>query len=200
MTTCISLIQIIREGAEWRIMMEKEGRRNKWVLLSAIILMLVTAAVLGMLLFIPDKEEGNGIVSSVAAQKDASLPGEQETRPSLVPEATASSTSETAASSPPEEGAQEEMPASSVRITGLPGEVLSFLHCTERRLAEEMKEFFNANGFADVGEAAYEGETVISHGDHSVSAFFTLERDGDVYEICCIYSRDDGSRTMDIWE
>lgn len=180
--------------------MEKEGRRNKWVLLSVMAFAFIIVAVLGMLHFLPDKEEGNGIVSSVAAQKDASLSGEQDARISLAPEASSSSRSGDAASSPPEEVAREEKPASSVRITGLPGEVLSILHCTEGQLAGEMKGFFNASGFADVAEAAYEGETVISHRDRSVSAFFSLERDGDIYEICCIYSRDDGSRTMDIWE
>ncbi len=210
MTICTLLIQIIREGdGTMKIWLpnergmtdafKQEEKRGKWVLAFAMALALMVA-VLGMILFLPDKEEGNGIVSSVAAQKDASLSGEQDARISLAPEASSSSRPGDAASSPPEEGAREEMPASSVRITGLPGEVLSLLHCTEGRLAEEMKGFFNANGFADVAEAEYEGETVISHGDCSVSAFFSLERDGDIYEVCCIYRRDAGSRTMDIWE
>ncbi len=180
--------------------MEKEGRRNKWVLLSVMALAFIIVAVLGMLLFLPDKEEGDGIVSSVAAQEDASPSREYGASASPVPEASSSSPPEIAASSLTGKGAQEEMPASSVRITGLPGEVLSLLHCTEGQLAGEMKEFFNASGFADVEEAAYEGETVISHGDRSVSAFFSLERDGDIYEVCCIYSRDAGSRAIDIWE
>ena len=179
--------------------MEKERRKGR-AIVFAMALALAVAAALAMLLLLPDKGEGNGIISSVSAGKGASASGKPDAAPFLMSDASPSSRPGAVASSLPEEGAREEVPASSVRISGLPEETLSLLRCTEGQLAEELKEFFNANGFADVSEAAYEGETVISHGERSVSAFFSLERDGGAYEICCVYSRDDDSRAIDIWE
>ena len=178
---------------------EQEKRQEKGVLLFAIVFVVFLAMVIGVLLFLPEREEKSGIISSVLAEEDVSASPERETDYSSMPETASSPTPESIASSLPEDK-EEKTPPSSVKILGLPEEVLSLLHCTERKLAGEMKEFFNANGFADVAEVAYEKETVISHGDNSVSACFSLEREGEAYEVCCIYSRDSEERSIVIWE
>lgn len=90
--------------------------------------------------------------------------------------------------------------ASDINILNLQKEAISLLNCTEEQLAEEIKEFLNANGFADVVEVVYEKEIVISHADNTVSAGFYLQREDVTYEICCIYNRDNDTRTVVVWE
>lgn len=94
---------------------------------------------------------------------------------------------------------EQEAPAS-VDIVDLSEEVMTLLDCTEEQLAGEIKEFLNANGFADVREVVYEKEIVISHEDDTVSAGFYLQREGEIFEICCIYDRKNHSRSMIVWE
>lgn len=121
------------------------------------------------------------------------------------PPASSAHMEKTADGSPEQEASvtaapREQEASDSVKIVDLSEEALTLLACTKEQLAEEIKEFLNANGFADIREVVYEKEIVISHGDDTVSAGFYLQRNGETYEICCIYDRKNFSRSMMVWE
>lgn len=180
MTICTLLIQIIRESG---VFMKKLGpyKKEKWYVVVLSLLIVFFLILFGVLLLLPGKREEKRIMSSVSEEKlivsASPIPEIPEVTPSYMPE--------------------DREVSSAINILDLQEEVVSLLHCTEEQLAGEIKEFLNANGFADVEEVFYEKEIIISHADNTVTVGFYLQREDETYEICCIYNRDTNIRTIE---